>query len=77
MQVKGKILMREYAHLIFMPTKNIPKGLQHPVKKGPDGGLHQHSKAGDRGLLAKPIKTGDQGGHFQAYDHGKKRYLLK
>jgi hypothetical protein len=60
-----------------MPTPKIPKGLQHPVKKGPEGGLHQHSRAGDRGLLDKPIKTGPRGGHFQAYDHGKKRHLLK
>jgi hypothetical protein len=55
---------------MFMPTN-------HPIKKGPEGGKFQHSRAGDRYLLAKPVKTGPYGGHFQTYDGGEKRYLLK
>jgi hypothetical protein len=50
----------------------------HPIKKGPEGGQFQQSKAGDRYLLDnKKVKTGPQGGHYQTYDGGKSRYLLK
>jgi hypothetical protein len=49
----------------------------HPIKKGPNDGKFQHSKAGDRYLLDKKIKTGPQGGHYQVYDGDEKRYLLK
>lgn len=49
----------------------------HPVKKGPNDGRFQHSKAGDRYLLDKAVKTGPQGGHYQVYDGGERRYLLK
>ena len=52
--------------------------VDHPVKKGPDGGFHQCSHGKVRGLLAdKKIHTGPQKGHFQLYDGGKSRYLLK
>lgn len=55
----------------------IPRNLSHPVKHGPEGGLKQHSRSGDRALLAnRQIQTGDRGGHFQVYDGGKRRYLL-
>jgi hypothetical protein len=51
----------------------------HPIKKGPEGGKYQHSKAGDRYLLDKAVKTGPYGGHFQTYGRGgkDKRYLLE
>jgi hypothetical protein len=49
----------------------------HPVKKGPEGGRFQHSRAGDRYLLDKQVKTGPYGGHYQPYGRGEKRYLLK
>lgn len=49
----------------------------HPIKKGPEGGRYQHSRAGDRYLLDKAVKTGPQGGHYQLYDGGERRYLLK
>lgn len=52
--------------------------MKHKIQTGDNGGKFQHSKAGDRYLLAdKKVKTGDQGGKFQTYDGGKKRYLLK
>jgi hypothetical protein len=51
--------------------------VNHPIKKGPEGGLHQRGKGYDRYLLDKKIKTGPQGGHYQTYDGGDKRYLLK
>lgn len=59
-----------------MAKIKVPKNLDHPVKKGPEGGLHQCSHGKERGLLDKPIKTGEEGGHFQV-SHGKKRYMLK
>mgnify|MGYP006871747941 FL=1 len=49
----------------------------HPIKKGPNDGRYQKSKAGDRYLLDKTVKTGPQGGHYQTYDGSEKRYLLK
>lgn len=51
--------------------------MNHPVKKGPEGGRYQHSKAGDRYLLDAPVKTGPHGGHFQRYGKGDRRYLLE
>lgn len=52
--------------------------MKHPIKKGECGGRYQHSKAGDRYLLAdKKVRTGDGGGKYQMYGGGKKRYLLK
>jgi hypothetical protein len=52
--------------------------MKHPIKKGENGGRFQHSRAGDRYLLAsKKVHTGPDNGKFQTYDGGKKRYLLK
>ena len=52
--------------------------MNHPIKKGPEGGKFQKNRGvEDRYLLAgKKIKTGPQGGHYQMYDGGEKRYTL-
>lgn len=50
--------------------------MKHPIKTGERGGKYQHSRKGDRYLLAdKKVKTGPEGGKFQV-SKGKKRYLL-
>ena len=48
----------------------------HPIRKGPNDGKFQHSKAGDRYLLNGPVKTGPNGGHYQG-TKSDPRYLLK
>ena len=60
---------------IFFPTY-ILNMVNHPIKKGPEGGRHQCSHGKERGLLNGPIKTGPQGGHFQGPKNDP-RYLLK
>ena len=69
-QIDAKFLIVETAYFLNM--------VNHPIKKGPEGGHHQCSHGKVRGLLAdKKIHTGPQKGHFQTYDGGEKRYLLK
>jgi hypothetical protein len=68
-QILSKFLIVECAYFLSMTD--------HPIKKGPEGGKFQHSRKRDRYLLDKKIKTGPYGGHYQMYDDGGKRYLLK
>ncbi len=53
----------------------------HPIKKGDNGGKFQcssHRGVDPRYLLDdKKVHKGPQGGHYQQYGRGKKRYLLE
>lgn len=52
--------------------------MKHKIHTGERGGKYQHTRKGDRYLLAdKKVRTGPEGGKYQTYDGGKKRHLLK
>lgn len=53
--------------------------MKHPIKHHPGGVRFQCNKGTDpRYLLhGKKIQRGDEGGRYQDYGRGKKRYLLK
>ena len=50
--------------------------MNHPIKKGPEGGRFQCSHGEKRYLNTGVVKTGPNGGHFQGSGDDK-RYLLK